>query len=303
MKSNVLIILMLLGALIGMASATTTENDATVSVTISSETFVNIDPDAFTWTGVNPGTQVGVDTNGYHAILIENVGSQNITKIWANATYDTARPWGTGDPAAYNAGNFLMLTANDTDSHLYFVNRVEYNESGVLTYLKDPNGIMPPVGFSYGRFRNASNEYFWMIEAGADNKCNTTGDIFRVGTVPHTRTQSGTTDFSGVADTELSLTTDATNNGWAYVAGSGATAGYCIAVKYNCGEVWFYHWNMDAPGAGACANAKYLKSATGLGDGSLAPGAYIGANITLAVPYGVAKGQITGVLTILASDA
>ena len=305
MRSRLIVALLLLVAFMGMASAASDSANASVSVTISSVTWINIDPDVVSWTGVNPGTQTGVATGGYYAIEIENIGSQNITKVWANATFENARPWGTGDPAAYNAGNFILLTANQSDSTLYFVNRIEFNESGTLVYLKDPTGALPPSHYSYGRIRNASNEYFWMIDNAAG--CNGVAPpSLLIGTVPHNRQQSGTTDFSGAGVTTVGLTqvnVGGTNWGVGNI-NAGAFAGYCAAIDGACGRLWIYHWNMDAPGAGtaSCTNAKYLKSANGISEGSLAPGAYFAANITLRVPYGVALGTINGVLTILASD-
>jgi len=315
MRRKLFFVFLILLAFAGFASAqagpvANDSEDAVVSVWISSVTWVNIDPDSLSYSGLTPGmeTTASLEVSKYWAIEIENIGSQNITKLWANTTFETTRPWGSGDPTRYNAGNFILLTANSTDSNLYFVNRVEYNESDVLVYLKDPEGDMPVTGWVPGRFRNSSNEYFWMVQnpATLGRGCNESTSI-RIGTVPHTRTQTGTVDFQAGPTTNVGLTTGTapTANEWAIGSvTAGAAPGYCVAVKYDCSQVWFYHWNMDAPGAtnAACTQAKYLNTATSRSVGSLAPGAYFASNVTLRIPYGVAQGNITGVLTIMASD-
>jgi len=306
MRSRVFFLLAILLALAGLGSAQTpAANDTdnvTITVTINSVTWIDVNPATLSWTGVNPGTQTGKATGNYFAINIENIGSRNISRIWANATYETTRPWGTGDPSRYNAGNFVSLT-NQSDPHYWFVNRVEYNESEVLVYLTDPNQLVPPQGYSYGRFRNASLEYFWMT--ANDGNCNATAHTILIGNDAHTRTQSGTINFFSGSFQTVSLTAATNVPGWAAAnIAAGPLAGYCVAMEYTCGRVWLYKWNMDAPGAGIagqCTNAMYLRRGTEA-VGSLAPGAYFPANITLTVPYGVAQGTISGVLTILASD-
>lgn len=291
--------------ILGTASAATDTQDSNVSVTIGSLTAINIDPSSMQWQSLNPGQQGNAsdEATGYTAIQIENIGSTNMSHVWINATYPSTNPFGSGSNANYDAGNFVVL-ANQTSEDYLFPSRWDYNETGVLYYIKDPNGQMPPSGFNYGRFRNASNEYFWLINnTGA---CNDTGKYLHLGSTPHNSSQSGTTDFTGSG--YINVTLDGTVTGvygsnWAYGdIASGPMNGYCVAVNASCDAVIFYKWNIDAPGGTNCANAEYAWNSTS--NGPLYPGKNFPMMIKVNIPYGVPEGTIeAGTLTVIGDTA
>ncbi|MFH1834966.1 MAG: hypothetical protein ABH851_02125 [Methanobacteriota archaeon] len=235
---------------------------------------------------------------------IENIGSHNISKVWFNATYPESNPFATGE-ISDDSANFVVL-ANESatvDDEYFFINRKEYNETRSLVYLTDPNGVIPPAAdWMYGRFRNASDEFFWMINKS--DVCNKTKNLY-IGDLSHKKSSSGTIDFSGSGVVTIALA----ENG-AYGVGdidSGNLTGYCVAVNATCDNIFLYKWNMDMPGAGTdCDNALYAH-----GDpdddasvnGALVPGESIVMRIKVRVPYGVYEGSTTqGVITVIASD-
>ena len=68
----------------------------------------------------------------------------------------------------------------------------------------DPGGNRPPDAgtYHYGRFRNASSEWFWFVDktgSGDTDECNETGTTFYIGDNAHTRTSTGSVDFSACA--------------------------------------------------------------------------------------------------------
>ena len=224
----------------------------------------------------------------------------NVTHIWFNNTYPNSNPFGSGSNASYDAGNFVVLRRHPgagvpADLQYYFFpNRVEYNQSDPLGY------ISVPAGWYYGRFRNSSYEYFWAIDA-SDGNCSDA--IFRLGNSYHDQNNAGTTDFtpSGSDYTQYTLTPISYNGQvWGYVAlndiGGDANFDMCLAVDAGCTQFWFYKWNMDAPGASSCANARYFWNGTQ--EGNFAPGKAVLADVKVRVPYGVHWGKISGVLWV-----
>lgn len=308
MKAKIFIGVLVLLAIIGTAQAGSGENatdTANVSVGVAQLTAINMDPNSLSWTSVNPGTECGGggacnETNDYNWIEIENIGSSNLSLVWFNATYPTSRPFGTGIVLNYDAGNFVVLLNRTNSGTFHPINRHEFNESDTLYYLKDPNGNLPPAGFNYGRYRNTSNEYFWMINNTGG--CNDTGKTLYMGETSHTKTVQGTTDFTGGDVSSLGI--DGTDGSWGYGAvDDGPFNGeMCFAINATCDEIIFYRWNMDSPGATSCANAEYAWNQTT--HGLLSPGQYFPMQIRVYVPYGVAEGTVKqGTLTVIGQSA
>ncbi|MBN2095766.1 MAG: hypothetical protein JW727_07000 [Candidatus Aenigmarchaeota archaeon] len=275
-----------------------------ITVQVGSKTIVVIDPDTLSWTGaqaVDPGRE-GVSKE----IQIENMGSTNITHLWANTTYETAPPFGTGVAANYNAGNFVALSkTNGTSDYYYFVNRVEYNETHPDIYL-----TLPASWEGYGRFRDGGKEYFWAVVPNT----NCTDGTFYIGKEPHNETQSGTVDISacdatlndssgGQACRSGTLTPNAEGTwGYAlqvYVGSNAEYHNYSVSVNADCNTTMFSHWNKDAPGGTAAgSHIDYLSSTT------LYPGAAAIMYAKVKVAYGTAAGNIAqGQLTIIAESA
>ena len=294
---------------------------ANISVTISTVTMVNIDPYILTWEGLNPGDigNATKETTNYFAIQIENIGSNNITHIWFNSSYPSSRPFGTANTTAYDAGNFVVLAkenlseipggatasycadlSNATNDGRYgrykYPNRVEYPEVRSLVYLKDDAGNMPPSNRDYGRFRFANEEYFWMVI----NDTNCSGKVFHIGNESHTATQSGTVDFSGTDDVEITLSTP--SEGWCYgnITGHSHLNGYGVLVQNGISgsnrKVQLVWWNKDALTSGQVGHYFYEGS-------NLVPGQSTAACIKVYIPYGVNEGAVkTGVLTVVVNS-
>jgi len=311
MKKWFILLLALIAILpVGTVRAQLQVNDTestNVTVTVSSVVMVDINPASFTWTGVEPGSVGGPneETNGYFAIQIENIGSRNITHIWFNNSWSTGREFATGTNTNIDSGNFVVLAREG--GNYYFSGRREWNESRSLVYLKDFAGSIPPASnYYYGRFHNASYEYFWMTDAST--YCNTTGHTIRIGNTPHTESQTGSTNFQTGSGqyTEITLTNaGGSDASWGYAAiTSGPLSGYCIAVYYTCDQVIFYKWNKDAPGGTSCTNAEYFWDANSNPGFPLVPGNSTVANIRVFVPYGIYEGQLKkGFLTVFVNDA
>ena len=286
---------------IALASVTKTDT-ITIIVNVSELTMVDINPTELAWTGaysVPPGGE-GVEK----VIVIENIGSTNITKIWFNNSYPSSRPFGSGTNATYDAGNFVVIRRNETGEIFYFPNRVEYNES-LLPYINPPSDWD-----AFGRFRNSSYEYFWFVAEGTNNCSDGT---FYIGKNPHTQTETGTDDFSSCDPLTGTGTGKPCRNGtfegqvningvvwgWAdvYIGPDTGYENYTVAVNAYCNETWFYHWNMDAPGATELTNdhAEYFITQP------LYPGAHVNVNVRIRVPFGVAYGFTpAGTLTVIA---
>lgn len=270
---------------------------ATIGVNISSKVMVDISPSQFAWGNVEPGAVCGYDissgacneSNGnYYAIQIENVGSVNITHVWFNATYPTSNPFGVGSNANTDAGNYVVLTKNTSSNDYWFINRVEYNTTTALYYLRDPDGNMPPdeSKYIYGRFHNGSTEYFWMINNAT--VCNQSGLTMYIANISHSKTQTGTTDFTSTYVTTVSLSLYTPSNDWAYGdITSGPLAGLCVAVDANCNRVFFSKWNADKP-FNLCSNVNYAWDYSV--DGYLVPGDSFAMKIGVKVPYGIYEG-------------
>ncbi|MFB6075523.1 MAG: hypothetical protein ABEK17_00095 [Candidatus Aenigmatarchaeota archaeon] len=288
------------------ATANDTES-STVSIEVASKTMIDITPASFSWGPVDPGTVADSsdETNSYGKMQIENIGSTNITKVWFNVTQPTQRPFGTGNKDLYDTGNFISI-AREGSSDFYFVDRLEFNETRELVYLTGVEGNTPPGSNSvYGRFRNASKEYFWMVDITSGTTC--TDLTMRIGNTARTRDQTGTTDFSnGGGDyTELGSLTD-TGNGYCYAdistGGTNPLDGYTVYVDEtslsaaNTPEVHLSKWNLDLEGTQDASNTESFYS------GTIYPGNSTVAQIQAHLPYGVAEGEVQqGDLTVLAS--
>ncbi|NOX71897.1 MAG: hypothetical protein GXO64_04345 [Candidatus Micrarchaeota archaeon] len=282
------------------SEAVTRTDEINVSVTVAQKTMIDVTPTSLTWTNVDPGSEAdsSYEANSYGQIQIENIGSTNITGVWINNTYPASRPFGSGTNASYDAGNFVVLSRQSSTDYM-FPNRVEYNASNTIVY------VSVPTGWYYGRFRNASHEYFWGVDA-ASGDCNVTGRVFRIGITEHNQSATGDADLSdGGTDTryyQFTLTNAPDNTAWGYASINVSSSKWqmCVAVKNTCDEAMFYRWNTDAPGGSSCAYAQNFTTST------LTPGSWVIANVHVRVPYGVhwgTTGSTQGKLTVIAQSS
>lgn len=111
-----------------------------ISVSVASNIMLDVKPDTLSYTkltdygqDVRVGEQIVKSDNGFEAIEIENIGSENIDSIWLNASVPTTNPFGSNTASSYDAGNFLQVKPSNRtglltgDSGTYhFINRREY---------------------------------------------------------------------------------------------------------------------------------------------------------------------------------
>ena len=291
-----LLTLLLLGV-IGIAAAANTDT-IDIDINITQQVKIDVNPNSTNWTGVDTGS-----TTTPHAFEIQNIGSLNISTIDANITNAGSMPYGTGDATNFNAGDFILL--NTSWVGFRYINKIEFNESKP-SYVTPPDGWVEGNATGYfGRFRTASDsdegqEYFFFTNMtnGSSGDCAHNGSIL-IGNSPKTLTQSGTTDFSG-SDFVIVYTTNNTGStyGIGDIPASHALDEYCVAIKDDCSEVIFFHFNKALDTAGnACSEDEYVFS------GTLEPGNETEIWLEAKVPLGVSDGDVsTGTLTLIASQ-
>ena len=293
-----------------------TSESINISVTVKQVTWLDITPKSLNWSDIYPGS-----TGGQQDLYLENIGSDNITYLWINSTHPSDRPFGTGSPTEYNAGNFLALrqegagASGQISTYFFFPNRYEWNETVRLAYANIP------AGWNFGRFRDASQEYVWTVDPsqGSDvSLCNDTASatkgVLRVAKTAKNRTQTGTTNFqnTGTDYTYANLTHSSGNPEWSFTT-DGIKIGpnskeYCAAVHSSCGEIVFYKWNADMPGGAIDSGDNSFECAYGSyfganGTDPLAPGEAVIANTVVKVPYGTTYGEVSkGYLTLVAAN-
>ncbi|NPA38361.1 MAG: hypothetical protein GXN99_01040 [Candidatus Nanohaloarchaeota archaeon] len=290
--------------LVSYVFADTAYDIITIKVNVSQVSLVDINPSLLSWQNVPPGGvgNAALEENNYEAVWIENIGSTNITAIWFNSSYPDALPFGTGNPNAYDAGNFVVIS--DGVTNYYFVNRVEYIENDSL-YVRthaDINATSYLTGNIFGRFRNSSYEYFWEFNTLAGGQNCTYGNFY-ISTAPKTKSSTGDadlTDNSAILITPVRKLLDLYGVGVVDVNG---TATYCVVIPEDCSYVMFNRWNADAPGADSvCAtaiNAGYFVNGT-----YIYPGGVAKAYIQVYVPYGVTYGPVgEGKLTVFVTTS
>ena len=276
----------------------------TISINISQIAMVDINPSNLSYQGIGPGDVGDNNTEvigNYSGIWVENIGSVNLTKMWFNTTSPSTMPFGTGNPNNYDAANMIVIY-NDTTGNFSFVNRVEFPENDSM-YITTTNAISASQtgqGYLFGRFRNASNEYFFEFEPYAVTNCSN-GTLW-ISDTAKTITSTGDTDLTD--NTALTVYQHPTLDFGITEVQVGDGPHYCVAIPGNCGYVMFHRWNADAPGAGTsyCSNTNggyYINSTTS----PIFPGqveqAYVKVYVPLGTPYGPLK---QGTLTVFVQE-
>ncbi len=290
---------------------------ATFNISVSQIVLVDINPNSTVWgvggeydtTGIYPGNiTTAVDFE------IMNIGSVNITYIDADTTNPSSNPFATDTPSLYDAGNYIQIS-NDSGSTYFFVDMLEFNESKP-TYLTVYNNAT-----GYGRFRVATNEYFWSVSnntnSGNLRQC-ANQSIFTISQIAHTKANTGDINLTNNPSTHAFILTYSgdTGNPWGIgnvtlssETGASGTA-YCVAANQACTQARLFRWNKQTTNpndnvATACANDFFIYNTAGTGQG-LRPGERQAIKIRAAVPYGVPDTtdatMTVGTLTISASN-
>lgn len=292
-----IVICAVIAAFSNLVPAAQDDESSAIILDVGEQMMIDLTPASFSWSSLNPGTVGSVKQ-----AQIENIGSDNITTIWFNVTQPTSNPYGSGNNGSYEASNFVWIARED--GNYYAVDRLEFNETRGLVYLKDPDGNSPPNGtkWVYGRFRNATQEWFWMFDKTGDTCVS---NNFYIGDVAHTESVTGTVDFSGACVNDLTASPGAScrygtltdsGDGWCYADINIGGLNYTIAADdTNLDRVRWSHWNQDLPGSGTYIESFY--------SGTLYPGNSTVANITVHLSYGVSSGTLNqGELYVIASD-
>ncbi len=288
-------------------AAGTEAGNSTVGATIQSQTWVDLSRSSMSWTTtVDPGSKPSCDTasdcidtglgHNVYGLEIENIGSENVSKIWVNTTMPSSNPFASGGTSSYDPGNFIAVsTTSGGASGYYFVNRVEFTQPRAPVYLI--KGSIPDD--RTGRFRDANSEYFWGLNKSSG--CNETGTQLYIGDTAHDP-QGSMGDIDLTDNTPWTLTTDSgdPSYGWANI--TVGSEEYNVAVPSDCSKVIFYKWNMDLPGASETGtHATYIFDNETEGH-DFAPGNYTPIYVEARIPYGVYVGALpTGYLRVIVS--
>ena len=302
----------------GVYAPTASSNDTvTITVNVSAKTMVDINPDQLIWYDVQPGSEYGSadEYHNYGNIWIENIGSVNITNIWFNSSFPSSRPFATGNPAAYDPANFIVIANNSASntpgSPFMYINRVEYEESDPL-YIKVPNTNLDQIGVIFARFRNATNEYFFEYVSNYVGTNCSNGNLYINISAPKTKDSTGDvdlTDNSGISFTPVTISNGGLQDSNQYDVGAvdfGGGEKYCVFIPVGCpatgSKVYFVRWNADflqGIGVSSCSDLSgYITQ------GPITPGDFYKAWIRLRVPYGVAQGDLSqGTVSVFVQSA
>jgi hypothetical protein len=235
MKKTIAIAFLAAGMAMSIASVGAQDaEDAEVNVSVSGTTTLDVRPTELSYSGLEPGDRANgteLEANNYSTIEVENIGSRNISDVWAEASHAESDPFGTGTAAAYDAGNFIQISTetangNEYDSaqwsadatlagsdaeRFHYVNRVEFTDYPTPTYIetleageegqlqKSTTNIgSDNLDSHVGRFREGDEWYFYTVYFdGSNNACTAAseGELW-VGKDKHTPTTLGTTDFT-----------------------------------------------------------------------------------------------------------
>ena len=295
---------------LAVVDALNSTDTAVFDISVATQAAIDINPNSTSWSSINPGNYTEpVD------FRLENIGSVNITEIWADTTNPSSNPFGTDNPTAYDVGNFIQIS-NDSGSNYYFVDNLDFNGTRL------PYATYPSSNVAQGRFRFGEQEYFWAVVnqtapnipggcASSPAGGGGTSTTFYISSFPHNRTATGDTtltDNSVVVQNNTAGTwgmgnlpaiTGLTNS-------SSTTTGYCVAVNSACTQVRIFKYQKyigsdPTDDTGRCTTDSGLYVATGTN--AIAPGAGFNIKIRAAVPFGVSDGSLTtGTLTLKATS-
>lgn len=340
MKKNLAVLALVLVLTIGMASIATAEEEETdAEVTVSEETAVDVKPDTLKYEDVGPGDQLTSSEQGFTAVEVENIGSEDIDTIFVESTTPSADPFGTGDSTAYDSGNFIQVNTADEDSDAdivsesepHFATRVEYQElnQDAPSYIQADTDEAGVDTIEVGRFREGGDEFFYTVnyeDGTSQGECDGTGDGFvRIGQTEHTSTDLGTFDFTddGTDYVEEVIEEGGDTDDYGTVTGIELEVDGQIRefdAAFNCNTVdeiiqshsvrTRFDKDVATPDdAGDLADIGEIDGAsqflldTDTESNMLRPGASFTLNTGIEAPLGVAEGSIdTGFMTVRADS-
>ena len=228
-------------------------NTTTINVSIEAVGRISLVPDFLNWTDVDPGT-----TGGEQTVEIQNIGSINVTNIYAyfnTLTVEASTPYGSSDASGYSSTGVIVLR-NQSESNIYFNGRIEWNWTTTISNI-DMSNLDDPV--AWGFFKNTSNEYVWAIGNGTDANgnavCNETGTQLAIEDDIDDGTQGTRTPET------TTITRDGGDANYSYFSVDRATAPlyeHCIAVNTNCTKIYIYKYDRTGQFS-TCLNSAYIE--------------------------------------------
>jgi hypothetical protein len=270
-----------------------TTDTVTIDVNITESATITVLPSVLNWTSVTAGTQSADIKN----LTVKNIGSVNLSQIYAyvdTLTTEPVRPYGLAYPKNYSAGGVLTLR-NETDPQFFFAGRIEWNWTQDIPN-HDWTAVVIANAKAWGYFRNASNEYVWVIGNGTGGWCNNSATKFAIEDDPDigtigTRTPDAT-----------SIQLDYNDSLWSYFSINRATAPLnfsCVATYYDCSKIYVYKFDKrTSPDFERCSGSDYLFAE------NLVPGYSFILLVSPWIPLGYPAGFLnTTTLTVYATSA
>ncbi len=330
--------LFVLALTVGMATTGAAETDddnetSDVNVTVATSTALDVKPDQLTYENVQVGERVNETDNshGFQTLKVENTGSEDIQRVWLETTYPNTNPFGTGDEADHDSGNFLQVKPTDAsvtgvegnESVYHYIQRVEYfEEDNPLVDLGDFADEYDTVEVGRVRF---GNDEFYVALGHSDTTCET-GEL-RVANTATTPDNLGTTDFDssndgewtnysisgagstsetyGITESEVTFDRETVDETQTYDImsqcdshGDGPQEDHMILTRYNVEAGTADNLEDDSGDA-----VQEIFDTSGSGD-DLYPGQHFGIDAAVQVPRGVPAGELTeGTLTVYSQAA
>lgn len=206
----VLVTLGMVATTSAQSSDTSSSNEVTANVT--STVAMDVKPETLSYPQLEVGNVTEESNKSYGGVSIANTGSEYIDQVWLETSYPHDRPFGTGNPDAYDAGNFMAVrpesrtdiaTVGDNDTY-HFVNRKEFADPNYPEFIRTPANGTTVSGNSVdnhhvGQMRFGDEWFYYDIPTGTDDRCDGDGtnspSVIRIGQTSHTQTQDGTVDF------------------------------------------------------------------------------------------------------------
>lgn len=292
------------GSFSGMATAVQNSSTTNVTLEISEQTIVSVEPASYNFSGMTLGSTNFSDVPALQ-LIIRNDGSSNITNIYAHPdTLESEQnnPLGSGQAQEYASGRFLWIQ-NDTSGW--------YHASGLTWNRTEDAGGTPSGlagenenGISYGFYRNATGDYLWELSAngtsgGHNGYCNTSSAGPWEAPVLTIKNEKDDGSNRNLGSNTATYTLSTNNSNWAESKVSGGPLDdHYVASYRDCSKIYVYRFDSDT-GFPTSGKDKYLLNS----DNKLTPGDEFNGRVGAAVPTGVPAGKTNQtILTITASS-
>lgn len=197
--------------MVATTSAQDTSSSNEVTANVTSTVAMDVKPETLSYPQLTVG-EVSTESNkSYGGVSIANTGSEYIDQVWLETSYPDQRPFGTGNPDNYDAGNFMAVkpesrddiaTLGDNETY-HFVNRKEFADPNHPSFIRteatgNTIGSSSVENHHVGQMRFGDEWFYYDIPVDESGVCNGGGSgpgVIRIGGTSHTQTEDGTVDF------------------------------------------------------------------------------------------------------------